>query len=490
MPLPILRDDPVAAPVAVHAHAPGPDGVLPPPAQPRPAKQLSVETHPLGVFIETFGCQMNAHDTERMRELLEPHGYRSVDSEQDANLIILNSCDIREKSEHKLMSALGRYKDLKKERKDLVLAVAGCVAQVEGARIIKKAPYVDMVVGTDQLRKVPDMVARLRGGASHLVENAFWDPQDGLEADTAFVGAQADYQPGEVTAFVTAMTGCDKKCAYCIVPFTRGKERSRPLQSIVDEVTLLVGKGVREVMLIGQTVNTYGVDFEERRPNFSDLLRAVDKVPGLQRIRFMTSHPRDMSDELIATLGDLPKVCGHLHLPVQSGSNRTLARMGRGYTREWYLERIGKIRAARPDISITTDIIVGFPGETEADFAETMRLLEEVRFDNLFSFAFSERPGTAAEKLDDPVPLDVRKARLNILQARQRQYTREFMARMQDAQLEVLVEGPSRFDPEVLSGKTGQNVTVNFRGKAPAGVLARVKVLEVRSNTVFGEQVA
>jgi tRNA-2-methylthio-N6-dimethylallyladenosine synthase len=492
MPLRILSDEPTAAVPPHHQDmvVGAAQGSLPAPAQPRPAKVLSPETHPHGLFIETFGCQMNAHDTERLRELLEPHGYRSVASETDASLIILNSCDIREKSEHKLMSALGRYKDLKREKAGLVLAVAGCVAQVEGEKIMRRAPYVDLVVGTDQLRKVPDMVARVKAGASHLVENAFWDPADGLESDTAFVGAQADYQPGEVTAFVTAMTGCDKKCAYCIVPFTRGKERSRPLDSIVDEVKLLVSKGVREVMLIGQTVNTYGLDFETKSPRFADLLRAVHAVPDLQRIRFMTSHPRDMTDDLIAALHDLPKVCGHLHLPVQAGSNRTLQRMGRAYTREWYLERVARIRAARPDISITSDIIVGFPGETEADFAETMSLLEAVRFDNLFSFAYSERPGTAAAAFEDSVPVDVRKARLNILQARQRQYTRDFMMRMDGQVVEILVEGPSRFDPEIFSGKTGQNVTVNFRGQVAAGVLARVQVQEVKSNTVFGTLLA
>jgi len=478
MPLPIVQDTPETLPPPATA--------LPPAARPRPARVLTAQTHPLGLFVETFGCQMNAHDTERLRELLEPHGYRTVESEEEADLIILNSCDIREKSEHKLMSQLGRLKELKRDRQDLLLAVAGCVAQVEGDKFLRKAPYVDIVVGTDQLRRVPDMVAKVKSGQGAQVENAFWDPADGLDADNAFVGASAQADHNGVTAFVTAMTGCDKKCAYCIVPFTRGKERSRPLPSILEEVTMLVAKGVREIMLIGQTVNTYGLDFPGHSPNFSDLLAAVHDVPGLQRIRFMTSHPRDMTDQLIATMGALPKVCGHLHLPVQAGSNRTLARMGRGYTREWYVERIQKIRAARPDISITTDIIVGFPGETEAEFGETMALLEEVRFDNLFSFAFSERPGTAAADFTDVVPPEERKARLNILQARQRQYTRAFMEKHQDAVLEVLVDGPSRFDPTVLCGKTQQNITVNFTGNAAAGTLARVRVEQVKSNTFFG----
>ncbi|MBI5498312.1 MAG: tRNA (N6-isopentenyl adenosine(37)-C2)-methylthiotransferase MiaB [Deltaproteobacteria bacterium] len=459
---------------------------LPAPARPRPARRLSADSHPHGVFIETFGCQMNAHDTERLQELLEPLGYRAVDRQEEADLVILNSCDIREKAEHKLMSALGRLKDLKRERRDLVVAVAGCVAQVEGDKLLRRAPHVDIVVGTDQLRAVPDMVRAARAGSGPQVNNAPWDPGDGLDADTAFVGAMEGAQPTGVTAFVTAMTGCDKKCAYCIVPFTRGRERSRPLPSILAEVEMLVGKGIREVMLIGQTVNTWGMDFAPGGPDFADLLRAVHDVPGLQRVRFMTSHPRDMTDRLVAALGALPRVAAHLHLPVQAGSDAVLARMGRGYTRAYYLERVAALRRARPELSITSDIIVGFPGETEADFAATMALLDEVRFDNLFSFAFSERPGTAAADLPDPVPPDVRRARLNILQARQRQFTREFLDRQRDTHVEVLVEGPSRNDGGVLCGKTGQNVTVNFTGQAGAGDLVRIRVDEVRGNTFFG----
>ena len=479
MPLPVLNNAPPAAPSA----AP-----LGPAAVPRPARVLSPQTHPHGLFIETFGCQMNAHDTERIREILEPHGYRSVASEVEADLIILNSCDIREKSEHKLMSALGRLKEVKGAREGVVLAVAGCVAQVEGQKLIKRAPYVDMVVGTDQLRRVPEMLQAVRRGAGAQVQNAFWDPAEGLEADSAFVGAAPDHQAGAITAFVTAMTGCDKKCAYCIVPFTRGRERSRPLPSIVEEVRMLVAKGVREVMLIGQTVNTYGKDFADGGPLFPELLRAVHDIEGVQRIRFMTSHPRDISDALVDALAVLPRVAPHLHLPVQAGSNRILERMGRGYTREWYVERVDRLRAARPDLSITTDIIVGFPGETDEDFAQTMSLLEQVRFDNLYSFAFSERPGTAAAQFEDQVEPATRKARLNILQARQRAYTRTFMDTYQDAVVEVLVEGPSRFDPAISSGRSGQNVTVNFTGNAPAGTLVNVQVTEVKSNTVFGHQ--
>ncbi|MEW5855480.1 MAG: tRNA (N6-isopentenyl adenosine(37)-C2)-methylthiotransferase MiaB [Myxococcota bacterium] len=482
MPLNILSENVVEhAPLDAQAGC-----ALPPPAVPKPARELSPETHPHGLFIETFGCQMNAHDTERMRELMEPLGYRSVEDPGQADVIILNSCDIREKAENKLMSALGRLRELKRNRPDLVLAVAGCVAQVEGEKLLRRAPYLDVVVGTDQIRKVPELVQKVKSGAGPQLENAFWDPSDGVAADGAFVGAQEGYEPGSVTAFVTAMTGCDKKCAYCIVPFTRGKERSRPMDSILQEVKLLVGKGVREIMLIGQTVNTYGQDFSTGKPNFSDLLREVCAVPELARVRFMTSHPRDLSDELIATLGELHKVAAHLHLPVQAGSNRTLERMGRGYTREWYISRIQKLRAARPDISVTSDIIVGFPGETEADFADTMSLLEAVRFDNLFSFAFSERPGTAAATMDGALPVDVRKARLNIVQSRQRQFTRDFMEKHQGQVVEVLVDGPSRHDPSVLCGKTGQNVTVNFHGTAEPGVLTRIRVDEVKANTMFG----
>jgi tRNA-2-methylthio-N6-dimethylallyladenosine synthase len=452
---------------------------------PAPAKHLSATTHPFGLFIETFGCQMNAHDTERLREIMEPHGYRTVDDETEADFVILNSCDIREKAEHKLLSALGRLKDLKRQRNPVV-CVAGCVAQVEGERLLRRAPHLDMVVGTDQLRKVPEMLLKIRQGRGPQVENAFWDPADGLETDTAFVGAQAGYQPGEVTAFVTAMTGCDKRCAYCIVPMTRGKERSRPLASVVEEVRLLVSRGVREVMLIGQTVNTYGQDFPGARPDFADLLEAVCGVEQLLRVRFMTSHPRDMSARVMNTLRTHPKVCSHLHLPVQAGSNRTLERMGRGYTREWYMDRVLRVREARPDISITSDIIVGFPGETEADFAQTVSLLGDVCFDNLYSFAFSERPGTLAATMASQVPADVRKARLSIIQARQRPFTRAFMERHQGTVLEVLVEGPSRHDEGILSGKSSQNVTVNFRGEAQAGSQRRVRVDEVKSNTFFG----
>lgn len=481
MPIPVLND---------HTEAGNNNPAMEPhPSVPAPSPALSKETHPLGVYIETYGCQMNAHDTERLREVLAPYGYRSVDSERQADLIILNSCDIREKAKHKLVSQLGRLKEVKSERPGVLVAVAGCVAQVEGRKLLKIAPHLDIVVGTDQLRRIPEMVQKALAGHGPQVEIEFWNPSDG-SADAAFVGAQEGHEPGSVTAFVTAMTGCDKKCAYCIVPYTRGKERSRPMASILSEVEMLVGKGVREVMLIGQTVNTYGQDFPNREPDFSTLLDNVARVPDLLRIRFMTSHPRDLSDRLIETMGRIPLVAPHLHLPVQSGSNPVLARMRRGYTREWYTERVVRLRQARPDISITSDIIVGFPGETDADFDLTMQLLDEVRFDNLFSFAFSERPGTEAERMEGRVDPEIRRARLNILQARQRGFTRQFMERQQGTVADILVEGASRLDVSVWSGKTGQNVTVNFHARdLKPGVMQKVRIDEVKSNSLFGTAV-
>jgi tRNA-2-methylthio-N6-dimethylallyladenosine synthase len=433
---------------------------------------------------------MNEHDSQRMREVMEPHGFRTVDNREDALVVVLNSCDIREKAKQKLMSELGRLKALKRSRPEVVLCVAGCVSQLEGEQLFRRAPHVDVVVGTDQLRALPEMVARVRQGEGRQVRNAFWDGSSG-EEDGAFVSAGEAYEPGAVTAFVTVMTGCDKKCAYCVVPYTRGRERSRPAAAVLEEVRRLVGKGVTEVMLIGQTVNTYGQDLAGKSPDFAALLTEVAAVPGLLRVRFMTSHPRDVSDRLVEAVGRLPSVAPHLHLPVQSGSDRVLARMGRGYTRAWYVDRVGALRAARPDLSVTSDVIVGFPGETEEDFQHTVSLLDQVRFDGLFSFAYSERPGTAAEAMDGVVPPDERRARLNVLQARQRPHTRAFMEGHAGRVVEVLVEGTSRNDAGVWCGKTGQNVTVNFQGAGEGwrprrGGLQAVVVGEVRSNTLFG----
>jgi tRNA-2-methylthio-N6-dimethylallyladenosine synthase len=438
---------------------------------------------PRKVFVHTFGCQMNESDSDRMVELLGRHAFVPVASAEEADLILLNTCAVREKAEQKLLSALGRYRPVK-ARRGALIAVAGCVAQAEKDRLLKKVPYLDFVFGPDNLSRLPELVERA-AARERFAETGWLDAEEYL-----FPRADADAARGRTTAFVTAMKGCDNVCAFCIVPHTRGREVSRPYPEIVAECADLAAVGVREVTLIGQNVNSY-----RGGCTFAALLRRVAAVPGLARVRFTTSHPHDLSDELVDVFRAEPRVQAHFHLPVQSGSDAVLARMRRDYTVAEYLARHDALAAARPGLAITTDFIVGFPGETEEDFEASLALLERARFENCFSFLFSPRPHTvAARRLGSApewaeVPREVALARLDRLQAAQRRITAVRLRAAEGAVVEVLCEGPGD-DPGRRFGRTSQNRLVHFEADeaaAPAGALLRVRVVRAGGQALAGE---
>ena len=427
------------------------------------------------VYVQTFGCQMNVYDTERIHQVLRPDGYVPTDDPSRADLILLNTCSVRDKAEHKMLSALGRFHRLKEHNDELLLGVGGCVATQEGERLLKKVPYLDIVFGPDNIAELPALVRGVRDGA------------DGRPSLTKFANKRSyEWVPLEpqdaerqATAMLTVMKGCNKFCSFCIVPFTRGREVSKPAALVVEETRRLVEGGVREVMLLGQNVNSYGLD-RPGEARFHELLALVGEVEGLERIRFTTSHPVDCTDELVAAFdGRVPKLCEYFHLPVQSGSDTMLRKMRRGYSLDEYRGRVAGLREAAPDMALSTDIIVGFPGETEEQHEATLVLLEEVRFDGIYSFKYSERPGTSASRLTDNVPEEVKARRLDEVQSLQARITRERMLRYEGTTVEVLVEGPSRNARLVgcgtsfasqLTGRTRTNVAVNFT--VPGGVAA------------------
>ncbi|MBS2028834.1 MAG: tRNA (N6-isopentenyl adenosine(37)-C2)-methylthiotransferase MiaB [Deltaproteobacteria bacterium] len=432
-------------------------------------------------FIHTFGCQMNESDSARMAEILKNQGYAATPDAESADLILLNTCAIREKAEQKLFSALGRYRQVKLSRGALI-GVAGCVAQQEKEALTQRVPYVDFVLGPDAIGKLPEILARVEQ-KERVVETAWMDSEEYV-----FPRADPDSARGKVSEFVTVMKGCNNVCAFCVVPRTRGREVSRPVAEVMLEVKALADVGVKEVTLLGQNVNSYlgGVDFAE-------LLLRTAQVPGIERVRFTTSHPHDLSDALIEAFRKEPKIAPHFHLPVQSGSDTVLKRMRRDYTVEEYLERLARLRAARPDIAVTTDIIVGFPGETDDDFEKTMQLLERVRYDNIYSFVYSPRPRTSAIRHEEEwgvVAHDVKVARLERLQKRQQDIGTELARESLGQIVDVLVEGPSRTRADLRMGRTAHNRVVNFAGDAAAGTFARVKVEGARHNALAGIQVS
>jgi tRNA-2-methylthio-N6-dimethylallyladenosine synthase len=431
-------------------------------------------------FIHTFGCQMNVNDSLRMSEVLGKLEYRPTPVPEEADLIILNTCSIREKAEDKMLSALGRYRTVKLARGTL-LGVGGCVAQQEKDKLLKKVPYLDFVFGPDSIAKLPDIIGRVRGERERVVETAWVDSEEYV-----FPRADPETSRGKVTEFVTVMKGCDNVCSFCVVPHTRGREVSRAFPEVLSEVADLAKVGVREVTLIGQNVNSYRGGI-----SFAQLLLRTAEVPGIERVRFTTSHPHDLSDELIEAFRTQPKIMPHFHLPVQSGSNPVLKRMRRDYTVVQYLERLEKLRAARPGIAVTTDIIVGFPGETEEDFALTLELTEKVRYENQFSFIYSPRPKTGAALKEDewgPVPHEVKIERLERLQKIQRRISGEHTASQVGLEVEVMVEGHSRYNPAKRFGRTPENRTVNFDGDAPAGAFVKVLVESATPNQLSGKQ--
>lgn len=434
------------------------------------------------LYVETFGCQMNVSDSEKIVAMLKGIGYRPTHDFSLADLIILNTCSVRAKAEQKVYSHLGRYKGLKARNRRLLLGVGGCVAQQEGERLLENVPYLDIVFGTHNLHLLPEMVQAAEQGR-RLAETAFIDNETRLDL------FPADEGEGGITRFVTIMQGCDNFCSYCIVPHVRGREISRRSGEIIKEIEKMADKGVKEVTLLGQNVNSYGLK-SAGELDFASLVRRVAEIPGIERIRFTTSHPKDISLPLIACFAELPKLCGHIHLPAQAGSDAVLARMNRGYTRARYLEKIALLMDARPDIQITGDMIVGFPGETEADFAETLSLMEEVQYADLFSFIYSVRPETKAAYYPDDVDPREKQKRLDRLQSLQRSMTLERNRSLLGTGQKVLVEGVSKRGDQ-LFGRTSGNRVVNFAGDpALIGSIVRVGIAQAFQNSLLGEMQA
>src|SRR5271157_2290189 len=381
-------------------------------------------------YIETFGCQMNAHDSEKIIGTLQHEGYRQVEHEEDAGLILYNTCSIRDKAEQKVFHRLNEYKH--QHRNGKRFGVLGCVAQQEGVKIFEKAPFVSLVAGSASYHKLPEMLTRLEAGETRIT--GLDDRQTDETFETEFTARQNPYR-----AYITIVEGCDKFCAYCVVPYTRGKERSRTSSSVLEEARRVADLGYTEIQLLGQNVNSYK-DPEGKR-SFAELLAAVGEVPGIRRVRFTTSHPRDFGRDIVEAIDAVPTLCDHVHLPVQSGSTRVLDAMQRLYTREQYLERIAWIKAAKREISITSDIIVGFPGEIEAEFEETLSLLDQVEYDAIFGFKYSPRPNTPSLKLEDAIPDEEKIRRLAVVNEKQRSIQKRNYEKYLGATLEVMVEG-------------------------------------------------
>jgi tRNA-2-methylthio-N6-dimethylallyladenosine synthase len=430
-------------------------------------------------FLETFGCQMNDHDSEKVAGVLLSRGYRQVESADAASLILYNTCSIREKAAQKVFSRLGEYRERQGEGR--IIGVLGCVAQQEGEEIFERAPWVSLVCGSASYRKLPELLAQIEEGNQRVT---------GLDTDTEETfETPVTRRNNPWRAYLTIIEGCDKACSYCVVPYTRGPERSRGSDSILGEVRQLADLGYSEVQLLGQTVNSYA-DPTARKMKFSELLLAVADVDGIQRVRFTTSHPRDFTQDIVDAIDGQPKLCNHVHLPVQSGSNRVLRTMQRTYSREEYLEKIAVIRGAARYISITTDIIVGFPGETHADLSETLSLLDEVQYDGMFSFKYSPRPHTPSLAMSDAIPEDEKSRRLAVLQDKQREIQTRKHAGMVGETFEVLVSGKSRRESQ-WSGHTTCHRVVNFSSQEQnlLGKYAQVRVTGATPNSLVGEQV-
>ena len=438
------------------------------------------------LFIKTFGCQMNEHDTEKIAGVLSSLGYSRTDSPDMADMIILNTCSVRDKAEHKCYSDLGRLEELKKKNPGLLIGVGGCVAQQEGKRIVEKAPYVDLVFGTDNIGDIPG-----------LLEKRNWKSKDRVSTERRRRKSLMNRE--EITslpimrdhplkALVNIVDGCDKFCTFCVVPHTRGREKSREPEDILNEIRGLASSGYKEITLLGQNVDSYGKDLQ-KDADLSCLLYEINEITGIERIRFVTSHPADFSDKLIEAMASLPKVCEHLHLPLQSGSDSVLERMNRNYTYSEYTDKINKLREAIPDIAVTTDIITGFPGESDEDFSRTLTALEEIRYDGVFTFRYSRRPYTPARQYDGQIPLEVSKERLNKVIELQNSIT---IAKNQECigrEFEILIEGESKKDKKRLTGRTRGNKIVHIPNEngISIGDKLRVRIKSATLASLIGE---
>ncbi|HZA88918.1 MAG TPA: tRNA (N6-isopentenyl adenosine(37)-C2)-methylthiotransferase MiaB [Solirubrobacterales bacterium] len=431
----------------------------------------------LRYHVTTFGCQMNEHDSERMKGMLDSLGYQECASRAEADLILFNTCSIRESADNRFIAHLGEAKRLKGESPERIVGVGGCWAQSVKDEVFERFPFVDVAFGPGQIHKLAEFLT-----SDSITAQGFFEFED-------VSGHLPMKREREFQAWVQISQGCNCVCAYCIVPSTRGREVSRSPDEIVTEVSALAADGVREVTLLGQNVNSYGRDLpRERRIRFSELLARVDAVEGVERIRYTSPHPKDMRDDVIRAHAELPALCEHIHLPLQSGSSRILKAMKRTYNRQRYMDRVAQIREHLPDAALTTDIIVGFPGEDEADFAETLEVVEEVGYDGAFTFVFSPRRGTVAADYPGQVPHPVKRERMErlveVVQRRARQRAERFIGRT----MEVLVEGPSRTDPARLRGRIRHNKTVNFDGTAPPGELVEVEIAGATSTTLSGAE--
>ena len=432
-------------------------------------------------YIETFGCQMNAHDSEKVIGTLEQEGYARVEDEVNADLILYNTCSIRDKAEQKVFHRLNEYKRMQGEGKKF--AVLGCVAQQEGEKIFERAPYVSLVSGSASYRNLPAMLTRLEAGETRIT--GLDDRQTDETFETPFTARSNPHR-----GYITIIEGCDKFCAYCVVPYTRGKERSRTAESVMTEARQMADLGYTEIQLLGQNVNSYRDPSGKK--TFAELLLAIGELKGIRRVRFTTSHPRDFTKDIVDAIDASDALCDHVHLPVQSGSTAVLKAMSREYTREWYLERMSWIKAAKRDISITSDMIVGFPGETDANFEQTITLIGDVKYDAIFAFKFSPRPNTPAIHMADSIPDEVKMQRLKILNDRQREIQREHYGRHLGQTLDVMVEGYNQTRNQVV-GRSSQNKTVNFTTAQPIlpaiGNYLNVHITQTLPNCLVGEAV-
>ena len=433
------------------------------------------------LYIETLGCQMNEYDSAKMRDVLNAsHGFELTDDPEQADVLLMNTCSVREKAQEKVFSELGRWRPLKQNRPGVVIGVGGCVASQEGEALQKRAPFVDLVFGPQTLHRLPQLLEQVRTQQVPAIDVSF--PE--IEKFDALPEPRAEGPK----AFVSIMEGCSKYCTFCVVPYTRGEEISRPLEDVLVELVSLAEQGVREVVLLGQNVNAYRGQMDDGgTADFALLLHYVAAIEGIERIRYTTSHPVEFSDSLIEAYGEIPKLVSHLHLPVQSGSNRILAQMKRGHTREDYIAKIDRLRDVRPDISLSSDFIVGYPGETEADFDATMDLIETLGFDHSYSFIYSPRPGTPAAELVDDVSAAEKKARLARLQQRINAMAADISRGMVNSVQRVLVEGASKRDGRELSGRTDNNRVVNFPGDPRLiGQFVDVHITEAMPNSLRG----
>ena len=433
------------------------------------------------LYIQTYGCQMNQYDSERIAQVMGRANYRLTDEPANADLILLNTCSVRDKAEQKVYSALGSWREIKQQKSSLIIGVGGCVAQQEGDRLLKRVAHLDLVFGTHNIHKLPEMIEQVQSAHTRPVETAFYRDPSYMEDPNGRTQVQG------AKAFVTIMQGCNKVCSFCIVPHVRGREVSRPSEKIIAEVKLLVAQGVKEVMLLGQNVNSYGKT-ANGEIHFAELLRRINAIEGLSRIRFTTSHPQDLSPELIEAYATLDKVCEHLHLPVQSGSDSVLLRMRRGYTRSEYLDRIDRLRQRCPEVALSTDIIVGFPGETDDDFERTLELLGQVEYDEIYSFMYSPRTQTVSAKLyNDDVPEEKKKERLKQVQSVQQEISlrqnKQKIGRIE----EILIDGHSRNKAQVM-GRTRTNRIVNIIGRGNLiGEMVNARIVAATVNSLVGE---